>query len=353
MKVVKSDTSTRKIAMFKNGHLRLLMNLIGFRRLGQHDDPEGSWMMPSSLSADQLKQSHDLIKKSEHIPPTFDDELEAGDFIRRKSALATSSRKKAVFDDDNGIENDTDEELFPLGGPTEMPRSKKDAMKALKKTRRKRRKGTESGEEGMGDEVLKARAEARREKELEKHRKIKSELYIHGSDEEEDEEKDRAFFAREEEIRQRSKVQIAKMLGEETGTKKKSKKSKSSAVVVDSDDDDVVLSGSRKRQSSVLSDDSDEEPASKRGRSSSTAHDVASGHSEEEATDTPMSSPHTRPSKMKRRKVVSSPARLLSPEVVQMSKMVVDEDDEEDDVPMVRPARMRRAGFIVDSSDEG
>ena len=115
--MVKPSDEKCKLAVFKNGHLRLLMTLIGFQRDGENDDPAASWSIPPSLSSDQLKQSLDLIKKSEFSPPTFDDGREAADFIRRKSAGAAGRR--AVFDDeDEGIDEDEDEEpLFPAGGP--------------------------------------------------------------------------------------------------------------------------------------------------------------------------------------------------------------------------------------------
>jgi replication fork protection complex subunit Tof1/Swi1 len=346
--VIKADNSGRKIAMFKNGHLRLLMTLVGFQRDNDQDDPEGSWSIPSSISADQLQQSLDLIKSSEFSPPVFDNGYEAGDLIGRKSGQA--AKKRAVFDDEENDMDDEDEEiLFPIGGPTAMKKS--DALKALKKNRRRRRKeGTEDAEDdGPSDEVLKARAEARRLKELEKHRKIKSDLRIHSSDEEYDEERDLAFFAREEQIRERSKITIMKeLLGvgkekeKEISNKKSGKKRQSSAISVGHDDDQ--------------DDDM-------RERSSSTAREEDDGlaNSEPETTDTPMSSPHLRPSKTKRRKVTSedrddvpsSPARSAVVEIIKGKVAALDDDEDEDEIPVARPARQRvRAGFIVDSSDE-
>lgn len=371
--MVKADNSARKIAMFKNGHLRLLMDLVGFRRIGEQDDPEGSWNIPSSISAHQLQQSLDLIKKSEFSPPVFDDGQEAGDFIRRKSAGA--AKKRVVFDDeDNGIEDEDEEFLFPAGGPTEMKKS--DALKALKKNRRRRRKeGTEDAEDnGPSDEVLKARAEARRLKELEKHRKIKSDLRIHSSDEEFDEERDAAFFAREVKIREKAKITIMKELlgvGKEEGSAKKSSNKRQSSAISgdidededddDDDDDTVPITSSRKRHSSALSEETDTQPARTRGRSSSTVQDDdVLADSNEDATDTPLSSPHARPSQKKKRKVIiedvaSSPAQSTRTETTKSRPVLLDddEDEDEDNVPVARPFRQRvRSGFIIDSSDE-
>lgn len=339
--MVKPDDEKCKTAMFKNGYLRLLMTLIGFQGAGEIDDPEASWTIPPTLSADQLKQGLDLIKKFEFSPPTFDDGREAADLIRRKSAGA-AGRRRAVFDDeDDGIDDEEDEELlFPAGGPTAMKKS--DALKALKKIRRRRKEGTEESEDnGLTDEQLKARAEARRLRELEKNRKIKSDLFVHDSDEEDNEERDRAFFEAEEKLRERSKISIMKELLH-VGEKKskpaapKTKKRQSSAMSADSDDDNITMKSSKKRQSSAISVDSDDDAAAPSVRSSSAARDNILAESEDEATDTPMSSPHAKSPQTKRRKVSS------------------DEEDEDDALPVARPAARQRvrAGFIVDSSDE-
>lgn len=339
--MVKSDNSARKISMFKNGHLRLLMTLVGFQRISEEDDPEGAWIISSSLSADQLKQALDLVKKFEFSPPVFDDGQEAGDFIRRKSAGSTSRRKAVFDDDDDGIDNDTEEELlFEPGGPTAMKKS--DALEALKKNRRRRRKeGSEDPEANLlTDEQLKARAEAKRQKELEKNRKIKSDLYVHDSDEEEDKERDRLFFEQEEKLRERSKIAIMKEL---LGVGKD--KAKGAAAE----------SRSKKRQSSAISIDSDDEGAP----SSSAARDNVLEESDEgdSATDTPMSSPHNRSSQTKRRKVVNEEPESMgnsgAEETVKTRTAMGFEESDDEDVAVARPARQRvRAGFIVDSSDE-
>ncbi|CAL3966026.1 unnamed protein product [Diplocarpon coronariae] len=375
--IVKSDSSSRKIAMFKNGHLRLLMTLIGFRHSGDEDDPEGSWTIPSTLSADQLKEALDLIKRFEFSPPAFDDGQEAGDFIKRKSA-GTAARKRAIFDDeDAGTENDDDDEelLFEPGGPTASKKSAA-ALEALKKSRRRRKRvGTEDAEDrSLTGEQLDARAKAKRLKELEKNRKIKSEMYVQDSDENDD-EADAAFFAREQEIREKTH----RLFREEQERLRKShnistmkellhvgreqnlsanvsgKKRQSSAMTVDrEDDDDLLLAAGRMCATPEGSDDGAGRASA---RSSSAARDNVLAESGDDATDTPMSSPHTRASQSKRLKVSntnSSPASPKSKVIKTTSAMVVvDDEEDEDAAPVVRPTRQRaRAGFIVDSSDE-
>ncbi|PQE22244.1 replication fork protection complex subunit Tof1 Swi1 protein [Rutstroemia sp. NJR-2017a WRK4] len=340
---VKPDNDTRKTAMFKNGHLRLLMKLVGLTTSGAADDPEASWIVPSSKSADQLQEALDLIKKFEFSPPTFDDGKEAADHIRRVSAGL--GRKRAVFDDesDNGIDDDSEEELlFEPGGPTAMKKS--DALKALKKSRRRRRKsGSEEGE-GLSEEILAARAEARRLKELEKNAKIKSEKYVVDSDE--DEEADRVFFEAEERLRN-ANVTIMKELLHVGAEKEKGKarnKRDSSAIDLDSDEEDSEPAR-KKRGSSGIDLDSDDE-----------MNGAEESEEEAEATDTPMSSPH-RSSQPKRRKVVSDDdedAPLVSKaKSAKVGIQVDDEEDEENIVPVAQPRRPRvRAGFIMDSSDD-
>ncbi|EHL03552.1 putative Topoisomerase 1-associated factor 1 [Glarea lozoyensis 74030] len=323
-----------------------------------HLDPEGSWIIPSNITADQLKQSHDLIKQAEHSPPEFGDGQEAADFLRRQSAAA-NSRKRAVFDDDDGIDDDDEELMFEPGGPTAMKPS--DALKELKKKRKLRRKGSEDGEEGgLTDEQVAARAEARRLKELEKNRKVKSDLLVHDSDDEDDEARDAAFFA-EEAARQAAKIATMKSLlgvGKPKPPAEKSNKKRQSNALSDASNDDEVTpasSGQRKRVRSQSDSEDDDHATSD---SPATAKNDPLD-SDAEGTVTPMSSPHTRNLKGKKRKVVSddqdeelSVLDTISGNA-KSSAMVIDDDDDEDDIPIVKPVRQRvRAGFIVDSSDE-
>lgn len=357
--MVEADDVVRKLAMLKNGYLRLLMTLIGFQRHGLEDDLDATWVVPPAFSADQIKQALDLIKKFEFSPPVFDDGKEAGDFVRRKSA-GIPSHRKAVFDDeDEGIDDDEDEELlFPAGGPT--ARKKSDALEALKTNRRRRRKEGTDEENSVTDEQRRARAEARRKRELEKNRKIKSELFIRDSDDETDEERDRIFFEREEKLRQNNKINIMReLLGLEKGKEGEgqTRKRQSSAVSADSDEDEIRTPARRQQQSNAISIDSDGEVAGPSGVSSPAARDNVFAASDDETTDTPMSSPHARPSQTKRRKLSSEdePMASESPAVVKDLPGAEAMSDDEDEVigPVARSARHRvRAGFIVDSSDD-
>ncbi|OBT44729.1 hypothetical protein VE00_05323 [Pseudogymnoascus sp. WSF 3629] len=336
--VAKPNDAICKTAMLKNGYLRLLMTLVGLRRIGDENDIDTPWVVPSDLSSAQLKEALTLIKAAEFDPPTFENGYNAEAQIRRVSAA--QNRRRAAFDDesDHGIDDDDAEILFPAGGPT--PMSKNDAFAALKKTRRKRRRsGTE--DDALDEEQLAARDRARRAKDLEKQRKIKSELFVHDSDDESDAERDEAFFAEEE--RTRAKVRRGLLVAEAIGTaasgveKRKPKVQVVAArVESDSDEDAVVAvsppsSGSRKR-----------------------SVDVESG--EEMGTETPLSSPHTRPSGAKRARLDTEDieSREGSPAAGGKDVGMVDlDDDDDEDIPAPRRPRGRAfGGFVVDSSDE-
>ncbi|TGO50351.1 hypothetical protein BCON_0185g00020 [Botryotinia convoluta] len=344
--LLKPDNDNRKSAMFKNGYLRLLVKLVGLTSIGAADDPDASWYFPSAKSADQIKEALDLIKKFEFAPPIFDDGKGALDQIRRVSA--GMHRKRSAFDDDSddGIDNDEEEEelLFEPGGPTAMKKS--DALKALKKSRRRRRKdGSEEPESrGLTDEQIEARAAARRVGELEKNRKIKSELYVHDSDD--DEENDRIFFEAEERLRQQNKITIMKeLLG--VGQQRENGKKRMAGALDGEDgdsDEDMPMTSNKKRESSAISLDSDEEV-------DVGADGPESEEEEAENTDTPISSPH-RSAQPKRRKVLSDDEDDEDDERLAKDAMEIDED-EENTVPVANPRRPRvRAGFIMDSSDD-
>ncbi|KAJ8068774.1 hypothetical protein OCU04_002470 [Sclerotinia nivalis] len=335
------DNDDRKTAMFKNDYLRLLMKLVGLTNFGAADDPDTSWIVPSAKSADQIKEALDLIKKFEFAPPTFDDDKGALDQIRRVSA--GMNRKRAAFDDesDNGIDDDEEELLFEPGGPTAM--KKPDALKALKKNRRRRRnEGSEEPESrGLTNEQIEARAAARRARELEKNRKIKSELYVRDSDED-DEENDRIFFEAEERLRQQNKINIMKELLGVGQQRENGKKRMAGALDGEGEGEDVIMTGSKKRASSATSLDSDEEIEDVGADGAETEEEEA------QETDTPISSPH-RSAQPKRRKVLSDD----DDELLSKGAMEIDDENEENIVPVVNPRRPRvRAGFIMDSSDD-
>ncbi|KAK4155946.1 timeless protein-domain-containing protein [Chaetomidium leptoderma] len=208
------DNDARRAAMFKNPHLRLLMKLVGMERLAPTLDetPDSIWIIPGTITADALKETVSLINSAEFTPATFEDGELAEDQFRRKSA----PRKRAAYDDDNNNNNNNDDDseasendmLFPAGGPTARKRTAEDEppptknKKRLHRRRRNNKDGDGSEQEGEEEDgEAEARARARRKKELEKARKVKSEMYVDlredDSDWEGNREQDKVFFARE------------------------------------------------------------------------------------------------------------------------------------------------------------
>ncbi|KAI1470011.1 timeless-domain-containing protein [Daldinia caldariorum] len=337
---IRPDSDARRTAMFKNSHLRLLMKLVGFERLvpGADETPESTWVIPIHVTADQIQESLDLIKKAEFNPPTFDDGKLAEDQLRRKAAV----RKKAVFDDDDDGIADDDEILFPAGGPT----ARKVADEFLdkpKKTRRRRRRGSDTEE--LSEELLEEKARARKEREKAKARRFKSDLYVHASDDESDDDGERwaEFYANEARIRQRQNAAAAHSAVAVTTSaapKQVEKRKVRELLEDDSDnDDDLILPQG--------SEDEDEEDEDGDGGE-------RKGHGASGTDDTPLSSSPQAGSvsSAKRRRLSKEPPSSAPAATADGDTEMADADD--DDVPVAKaPVRRRaRAGFIVDSSDE-
>ncbi|KAK8065636.1 mating-type switching protein swi1 [Apiospora hydei] len=354
---VRPDDDARRTAMFKNSHLRLLMKLVGFQRLDTsvEETPKSEWIVPSSYTADQLQESIDLINKAEFDPPTFEDGALAENQLRRK----TAPRKKAVFDDEDENDGDEDENLFPAGGPTVRKVIDENGEKPRKIRKRRRRA---SNSEPLDDEELEEKARKRRERELEKARRFKSDVYVHASDDETDDERDREFFANEERLRQKQKALVVSVINNNKATssspppKATSVKRKAQVLLDDdSENDDLPMTqdsatSSRGRRRVVADDDDDEDEASTSG-----------------TDDTPVSSGGGSPApgaKKRRRRMPKEPepARPEPEDLAASLGLAVDTemadadgDEEEEDVVSKQAPRRRakgKAGFIIDSSDE-
>jgi replication fork protection complex subunit Tof1/Swi1 len=369
--VIKTDTEERRIAVFKDNKLRLLMTLVGFIRLGADNDPDASWLVPASLTSADLQAAIDLIRKYEFDPPTYEDGKGPEDMLRSKTATERRAAPRVEFDDDSdGIDRGSDEDKgeYAAGGPTVR---KPDGTR--KKLTRRRRERTPVE---LDDEEKEARAEARRKKEAEKREKERSTMFVHDSDDEDwDSDKEKEFYERENKIRELSMAQFKKSMGlntveptlstktkkrkadEDTGKEKKRRKTpprkKGPFDDSDSGGEDAVSSSSEpdeqpskdkkkapsKRKAGPF-DASDSEDGDAVSEADSEGRKVVEIDSEDEATDAPLSS--VKPS--------STSSTLKNQDVV-----MVDEDDEdEDDAPVARrPAARSRAGFVVESdSDE-
>ncbi|EHY55456.1 Topoisomerase 1-associated factor 1 [Exophiala dermatitidis] len=244
---VRPTSDDIKTAMFKNGRLRLLMRLVGFEMLGDEDVLGASWIVPSGVTSEKLAESKLAIERYESTPWQGDDENEdAEDLIRRARNKDKSTRdsgddasapRDAFIDDSEGEE----EFLFP-----DNPRKKRTAKNIIEelKARRKKRKRGDDDEDGEIDEALAAQRRAEREKAARARRlKIKSEAYIRDSDDESDEEKDRLFFEREEQLRKNQAENIRKQmaLDREDQASKTQKKRKLAATLQEESEDDLLM----------------------------------------------------------------------------------------------------------------
>ncbi|KAK1993797.1 timeless protein [Colletotrichum falcatum] len=317
---VRPDSDARRTAVFKNAHLRLLMKLVGFERLAPtiEETPQSLWILPAQVTAEDLRESLGFINKAEFDPPVFEDGRGAEDQLRRKKA----ARKRAEYDDDEDGDLD-DGFLFDPLGPTVHKAIDDPASKKTK--RRRRRKASEEGEE-PNDSELEEKAKKRREREREKARKVKSQAYVHASDDETDEEYDREFFLREEAQRLRLARVVEKVsLSEPT---------KRPALLLDDNDDDLL-----DRESADV--------------------DMKAGGSEAEQDSnsrTPLTS-----SPSFSQGTMASKRRRLSPEEPSPEEggrgqkdANADSENDEDDapVPAARSRQRTRGGFVMDSSDE-
>lgn len=306
------------------------MTLVGWTRLGAHDDSEASWVIPSSLTSTDLQESIELIRKFEFDPPVYEDGKGPEDMLRSK-AVRRSTRRADFDDDSDGTDDDLDEDRgeYAVDGPTA---SKGDgtARKKLKKLRRARTPVE------MDDEERERRAQARREKELEKQQKVKSTMFVHDSDDEDDEERDAEFFAREEALRAQTNAVIKRSLALSELETSSSKKRK--AVGASDGQPKKRKTPPRRKARPFDTDESEEE-----------AENVLADHSEQEATDTPISSQHASADY----EGDKPPADTTEKEQDVVMKDVED-DEGDDDAPVVRRpgARNTRAGFVIDSDSE-
>lgn len=276
--------------MFKDAKLRLLMTLCGFERLGIDDEPGATWIIPSKITARELHETHECIDRHRRDPTTQygeEDSVSAEDLLRRQPK---PKAQRAEYDDDSegaGIIDDGEEEfMFPAGGPVDKIQ-RLDALAELKTRRRKRHATAASDDEkeGVEDATIEARRRARRKADLEKG-KFKSEEFVRDSDD--DSEADAEFFRKEEERRKGQAGKImealvagrvfkgelkakegAKRMSEGAGAPSKAKRRKKSKIALDEDKD------------GMLSMDVSSPPARK----------ILAISSEDEESDTPLSSP--------------------------------------------------------------
>ncbi|KAL8715042.1 MAG: hypothetical protein Q9220_000999 [cf. Caloplaca sp. 1 TL-2023] len=374
--VVSPDSEECRIAMFKDAQLRLLMTLVGFERLGIDDEPKATWIIPSTLTAPQLQETHDLVEGHLRIPTMWygdEEDIMAEDMIRRKP---TEKPRRADYDDeesgDDGIVPDDDDDLlFPAGGPTNTgPRTAAAALEQLKKKHRNRRRPTARSDNddddnggGLDPETREQRRKARELADLEKRRKIKSMEFVYDSDD--DEEADKIFFEREEMRRKGQAKKVMEVLREGMINGERKRRSDDD----DEDDEDGEEEGvgekdrrKRKRRRRLQSESDGDVQMAEASSSSPKIRDLEDDESIGSEEDTPLSTPLEDFSQEKALVDDETNIRTQENDHGGRGKVIVqriskdrsgDDDEDEDDGPIVLPSRRRnRAALMFESESE-
>lgn len=354
--LVKPDSDDRRTALFRDKHLRLLLTILGFQRIGASDDPEASWYIPSPLRAQYLKDCLELIKRLEYDPPTYEESKPAESFLRNKTAARRSRRPNEMSSDEDSGDSEIDESRFEPGGPTPWKGDGDNPGKP--KPKRKLRRAAEE----ISEEERKRRAEERGRKEKEKNSKIKSALRITDSDEEEDAERDEEFFRLEEERRGRMKGAIREaLLSGIDGEKAKSKRKSLAHGEDGSGIDEEESSKPKKRRKAVFDEETDDEDAQaddpmqissdEQSDSEMSPMRWGSDHEDKEEEDTPLSSQQRGGPEVAGKQDAASMLAATSRDAGAGGAATAESDEE--DVPVSKPARRNpRALFIEDSDSE-
>ncbi|KAL4869353.1 hypothetical protein BDV12DRAFT_167981 [Aspergillus spectabilis] len=353
---VKSRDESFKKAMFLNAKLRLLMTLVNLERLGQENVEGASWVVPSHLQSTELRESKASIDKALVIGET--EGRDPRDLLRRKyghepRGVTDQTTLNVNFGSDSeGEDNVPDGPLFP---PNQ--RSKVNALDELKKKRKKRK--DKGKKDPLDEETLEERLQARLETTRSRLAKIKSDLYVHASDEESDVEADQEFFRLEEARRkeQSERIKTALLLGrtdEASGTSKKKRGKRSNEATAGGEQE---VSGKRRRHSASAELEDDDvlmsdiaslsRVSSVESSPSCMDKDILTTSAEDELYfDDNLA--------FSRDRGKETQPNLYSEEDDSSPKenKVADEEDEED-APVAAPGRRRmRAGFVVDSDSE-
>ena len=338
-------------AMFSNAKLRLLMTIVGFERLGVQDVPGASWVIPADVTSKNLRGTISTINKSLVNPMPEGSAEDPRQLLQRRQRSSAREAVQGGSDVHFGSESEGEDTVpdGPLFPPN--PRSKSNALEDLKKRRKEKRK-TDAEKEPLDDEILEARREAVLSNALARQRKIKSDLYIHASDEESDSEGDREFFRLEEERRkaQAENIRRALQIG---GAEKSIVKGKKKSVRKRKSDGDVSMaSGETKRQRRVSGsgssnagiDDSDDiQMAGLEAQSPRSQPDISTSHGTGQDEDTPLTSGEY--------DLDFNDDLAFIRDRRRKSPTLLNNEDEEDK-PVVSAHRRMRAGFVIDTDSE-
>ena len=250
--------------MFSNNKFRLLLKLIGFERLGAEDIPGALWAIPSTMTSTELREAKQTIDSCLADPITDYQGEDIHQLLKRTKDSENHEQEDHELDhvtfgsDSEGEEEVPDGPLFPPN-----PREKSTSHKQQKKQKKSRK--TKGDKEEPGEETLAERRRRRQENNLARQAKIKSDLYIHASDEESDEEADQEFFRLEEQRGKEQAERIRQALlivssnnndaAKKNGGRKQGQKRKSEAEHID--DEETKRQRDNSNSQDAESDDND------------------------------------------------------------------------------------------------
>lgn len=338
--VVKPRDDEDIMEMNRNAKLRLLMTLVGMEKTHSAADVI-TWSFPSTLSSEQLFATLSILDKHMSNPQTEFDGYEPAALLRRANAIEhkepQSSTLTGFIDDDTEGTDAGEEFLFPNNLRT---RTDHDGSEEVKKRRLIRKRKAEP----VDDVVIEERRRAREEAALARRRAIKSELYIHASDDETDEERDRTFFELEALRRQKQAKNVLSALA--TGQQNVDPKHHKSSA--------KGTSKSHKRKGQTISEDDDDNNTSDTDSGSILDPEISLSDEEDLTKETPISSQVNESEddliledKILRQdvqhEITSKPAVISANDI---------EEDSDGDMARMAPRRRLRAGFVVDSDEE-
>lgn len=312
-----------------------------------------SWVVPSSIDSETLFAAISVIEKGLKEPVTEIDGLDPREQIRRVATAEPKETHQTTLDVDFGSESEG-EDAIP-DGPLFPPniRSKSNALKELKEKRKKRTKRDDIDKEPLDDATLEERRRMREENARARQAKIKSDLFVHDSDDESDEELDKEFFEREEAVRKAQdrrvrEALINKALEEdalnEQPKKKKTTRRKRRSMDDDKSDKDTDSETQKRRRITVggfeMSDDDQDDDVLMTGvngdigaRGASTSHGI---------DDTPPTSTEHDEWDLDKELEQHKPAAVA----------VTHDSGSEEDGPVASNRRRARAGFVIESDSE-
>lgn len=340
--------------MFSNAKLRLLMTVVGFERLGVEDVLGASWVVPASLKSDDLRETVSEILKALQNPFSGDVNDDPRKQIQPKHrGSGRGSTTQGTLDVNFGSESEgediPDGPLFPAN-----LRSKSSALDDLKKKRKKKQKAT-TETEPLDEETLEARRDARLSNALSRQAKIKSDLFIHASDEESDAEADKEFFRLEEERRIQQAKEIKKALLTGPVQPPRKGRGKKSAARKRTSDTGTSAAAKSKRQRRDSGSAASEAGSDADGDILMAELDVQSSHSQqgistshgagedEDTRPTPSDDDLAFDDDFAFTRDHPSKPQATEPDSV---------DDDVEDEPVVLARRRMRGGFVIESDSE-